>query len=358
MKSTTPEIELAQRWAIWYKSMGWQPIPSKEIGGSMRPFMKSYTTVRDEGSDSIPSEHWWSDGIQLALGVRSGSKVGPGPHLCVVDLDGPEARDVWEDMTRFRPVRTWEVERDPDGGKHVWFLVPDGVESLRHHAFLWRLEDDEGHAHHRSIELLGDKNLIAAPPTPRGDTAYRFLPGRSPWDMDWPATLPGWVVEMANREGARLDKAPFPAPEIRCLPMSKNPGRNIDVEAVIANTDPVSLADLIGIRLVSGTPNASGWMRCHSVFRADRNPSAMFGVGDHRGPRYYDLASLGDRSVGIFELAAMMGIYPDTCSAINGIGEVVLGSAHSRDGRGHGRREDRRGRGERDRDAARGREAG
>jgi hypothetical protein len=304
------DVDEARAWAVRYKQQGWQPLPAREIDGRVRPALKRYTHIRDGGSRSIPDRRWWTSAVQVATGSRWG--------LVVLDLDGPMAREVWGDLCRFRVCPpTWEVERDSSGGKHLWFRVPPGSAPWPHRTVLWRL-DGAGHC---GIELLGDRNLIVAPPSVRGDTRYRFLPGRCPDSLPQPAALPGWLADML-RNAAEPEPAPPPRP-LPVLPRPSRSGPHLDWRDVVARAEPLALASLLGIRPASDRPNAAGWMACHSAFREDRHPSASLWCRAATVPRYWDANALGPRSVDLFTLSVLMGRYASWCEAVDGIGEIV-----------------------------------
>lgn len=312
-------IQTLLDWAAWYRGKGWNVLPSKDCGGRFHPPFR-YAHARDHGLSAASFRRIAASqgctALQLALGVRW--------NLCVADLDGPEAVEVWSDLTRFRPVVTWEVERQSGGGRHLWFRIPSYVAALPHATWIWHLEGLE----HTGIEVLGDGSLILAPPSVRGQTQYRFRKGRGPDEIAEPAELPLWLVELVRcAEEARRVPEPHVtrvrSDEAHLTLVKRRGGPHLDWEHVVAVADPVALAAAVGVRVV-GRPNRSGWAPCRSVFREDRKASAMLLARARNGvPLYWDPASLGARSVDVFSLAVLTGRYASWGEAVDGIGRAM-----------------------------------
>lgn len=325
------EIELAKKWAYKYVGMGYNPIPARPIqtkkGGKLRirPSMLKFTEVREEGIGISILEKWWTPCIQLSLGWKH--------DLVIVDLDDAKAVEVWGMMCLHRePIRTWKVQHDPHGGMHLWFRNPPGL-VLPFATVIWELEGEK----HTAIEVLGDRNLIVAPPSvsPRSGLPYAFLPGCGPEDIEEPAMLPDWVVskvyeKSSKREEERrvistvradsrkVEKPVYPSHGMKRLP-------SYDWEDVLpAIMDKVGLAESWGVRFASRTPNQAGWVRCHSIFREDNNPSAMFGA-DKGG--YWE-KDMGQRPMSLFDLMIHRGFATSRYDAIQKLGFQFLGDGY------------------------------
>jgi hypothetical protein len=334
MKTAEPvAIELAQIWARLYHARGYNPLPARQIAGRTRPAAKRYTKLRDNGIGESVLDKWWSPSVQVATGVCW--------DLCVVDLDGLAARQVWAAFCRYRTMEpTWTVEHDPKGGMHLWYRLPAGWEELPHKTVLWHHPTRK----HAAIELLGDNNLIVAPPSihPRSELPYHFLDGRSPHELDRPAEIPLWVLELARKQAlaaVRLRARKLATNTVGSAvwephPLGPRPTQGDYVsldrvhwrEVIDAIPDKVALAASWGLRFVNDFPNAAGWIHCRAYDREDVRPSAMF----HVATGSYWEPSLG--AISLFVLGIALGMYPDYRTAIKSLAYDFLsprGSHHA-----------------------------
>lgn len=305
MKAPDDVIECAR----WYIEAGFNPLPSKfveEHGKVYPPFY--YAKARDDGlserSFEELAERLECDRIQVATGAKWG--------LVVVDLDGWEAREVWREWTRHQKLPpTWEVEHDPECGKHLWFA---SNEEVPHKTVLW------GGEGHRAIEVLGDRNLIVAPPSvsPRTGRPYRWIDGHSPNDCPL-ADLPWFVLDAIRRQTPAL-----PAREAVALPrMPLAPlavGGHCERAEVEKWMDVESVALKLGIRFAAPGWNAVGWRKCYRRFREERHPSASL---RHDGLYWEpDLSSKkGRETLNLFDIAIEVGAARDYCHAVDLIGQ-------------------------------------
>jgi hypothetical protein len=301
------DIRLARLAAMDYRARGYNPLPS--VPGAKRPHLKRYARLRDRGvADSI-LVHWWTPAVQLCLGVRW--------NLVVLDLDGPAAVEVWRSWTLFRhEPPTWAVRHDPLEGMHLWYSVPEGITSIPHRAVLW----DSGQRHSK-IELLGDKALIVAPPSPNLRTGFRyhFLHGQGPDAVPTPAPLPRWVLDHPAL-APPPPRAPRP-PEL--LPLSRvrhDPtARSYDwrpVRDAIPPEEKMALARQWGLVVVADGPNQAGWVKCRRAGREDRSPSASI---HHESGAYWEA---GRPIITFFALAVLLGAFPDWVAACNSLGKA------------------------------------
>lgn len=248
--------KFVRQWADLYRGLGLNPLPA-----SMRrkaPMMQTYRHERDNG---CPSSEWagkWGDdlGIQLATGCRW--------RLLAIDIDGPEAKQVWRSWSELQDAPdTWMAESGSGKSEHVYYRIPDGIHSIRSRSSLSALW--LGGGKHSMIESIADRGLIVAPPSLHQATGrpYRWRVG--PWELSRPAIAPPWVLNLAMGP-----------------PPRKYWPRTTRQERCTLNQvcDPVGIAMSWGLRVVAREPNHAGWYRCRSIYREDRNPSAMF---HHRG---------------------------------------------------------------------------
>lgn len=292
------------RAADFYRGIGFNPLPSRT--DASRPPMTYLHLWEKPASRSLFRRFPHATNIQVMCGVHWG--------LAVIDLDGPEALDAWDDYCRFRdPIRTWEVGHGP-AGKHVWFAVPDGVESLPKRT-LWEIPGRK----HVKIELLGDHSLAVAPPSVhRSGERYAFLAGRSPLDLARPDPMPAWLVALARVPAPRPVEIPASLSSRKGRAGREAPLRYRRSDVLAAIPDPIGLAAGWGVRLAASRPNPSGWQRCHAIDRPDRDPSAAISV---RGD-YWDAPYGPGRSISLFDLSAALGVFPTWRDAVNGLGTI------------------------------------
>jgi hypothetical protein len=285
--------------------MGYNPLPSHvEI---KRPAMKTYAHERDHGLPPEAVERWWAPNVQVALGARW--------RLCVVDLGGPPAVQVWAARLagvadHLRGEETWIVET-PSGGVHLWYATPV------HWTRAWNAALWVGEGKHSRVDLLGDGMLAMAPPSYRtidGEVRhYRFVEGYSPASMPRPATLPNWVEVWAWEARGRLAEPgsgwarssppPLALPKLR----SKRWGRHWarEVHAALTPQMRLEVAREWGLEIPRDAvrSNARGWVPCRVIGREDRTPSAMFNVNSGC---YHETPPAG-RVVKFFDLAVELG---------------------------------------------------
>lgn len=304
-----PSEKRAAEWARRYHARGLNPLPSRALDGRIRPWLSTYRDLRDDGIKPEVLRNWRCNCIQLALGARWG--------LVVVDLDGPDAREVWREMTLYRTTpATWEVEHDPEGGKHLWFSVPRDAEPYPTKVQLWELEG----AKHVGIEFLGDRSLIVAPPSvsPKSGNQYDFREGHTPRDIDNPAPLPAWLDRMV-RDAV---KKPLPLP-----PAPKAPARaprkwglpTVDVAEVLDAVRGglgLEVAQKLGVRVV-GQPGAKGWAPARSIWREDSNPSAAVALDGS----YWE--STLPKPIHLTRLPMVLGLASSLYESINLVGSLA-----------------------------------
>jgi hypothetical protein len=291
----------AARWMRAYRAMGYNPLPSSSYKKQPKVAFRRVCGWDQIGPDS------WLDIPTVNIQVMTGVPW----RLAAIDLDGPTAVALWESWTLYRPVPpTWRVASDPAKGMHVWFTLPDSVESCPKR-FLWRLEGEK----HAAIEVIGDRSLITAPPSRHVRTGrrYRFLPGSSPRSVPRPAEMPGWLVEKCSAPAVELfPRAPvtLPAPAAGCR------ARYLSRDVLAAIPDKGAVAKSFDLRIVGDGPNHDGWLECRAIGRDDHTPSASFNI---RSGFYIDHRD--GVKLGLFEVAVATGHAPSWIDAMNMLGD-------------------------------------
>lgn len=283
------DVRLVRRWAGFYRTRGYNPLPMR--ADAKRPFVR-YSEWWETPTPADLFDRFEPAGVQVMTGRRW--------RLLVVDLDGPEARDRWARLGRC--PRTWATHSRGDG-LHLWFTLPPGLPELRK-AVLWK-----GDAPHSAIERLCDRSLIVAPPSlhPGTGRRYRFASrAESPAGLPMPAECPGWVLAL---EPVRpVAPAAPPIPVVRPRPGGpRKPvtGRVRAADVLATIPDKAALAASWGLR-ITGRRAGRGALECHAIGREDRHPSALL---NPESGLYWD-PWIG-RAVGLFELAARLGVYRD-----------------------------------------------
>jgi hypothetical protein len=289
---------------LWYRSQGYQPLPSRT----------------DRKAPCCPYGDHWESPIPhhiYSCHRTSNVQVMTGVHwnLVVVDLDGPVAVEAWRAMTLYRECpKTWEVYSDPEGGRHLWFSLPPGVASVPPSTFVWRLAD----ADHANIEVIGDRRLIMAPPSIHPDThrRYRFAEGHAPRDMRQPAICPRWILDLPSVDLADNVRKPVELAKPYAGPRADGRYEFRAVRDVIPDSEVVGLVRSWGVRVASSKPNRNGWWQCHSIRRDDSNPSA----GVNERTKYYVDMTTRER-MSLFDLAVARGVFGSASEACNHLGE-------------------------------------
>lgn len=287
---TPLDVAECRRWAAFYRSRGFNPLPSRT--DAKRPLVR-FADLWEKPLPAGAFDRFETSNVQVMTGRRWG--------LLVIDLDGPEAAERFDAMGPVPP--TW-ASHSGGGGRHLWFAVPTEGRPLPK-AFLWR-----GDGGHSAIERLCDRSLILAPPSihPKTGRRYRWLDKRrSPLGMGKPAPCPAWVLQLAP-EAARVEpivSAPVAARPSRSAP-GRAPGPWIPWRDVVARLDVPAVARSWGVRTV-GEPQrrpSGTWLPCHAIDRPDAHPSAAIHV---ETGAYIDSGS--GLKLRFCELAVALGVY-------------------------------------------------
>ena len=274
------DVDLAREYFRFYKSVGYNPLPSRT--DEKRPMCKFAQywdqPIPDDLFDRFPSTN-----LQLVCGRKF--------RLMIIDLDGPEAVERWQQLGRH--PKTW-VTHSGSGGFHYWFRVPAEGPPLPK-AVLWKGKGD-----HQAIERLCDRSLVIAPPSLHIVTGerYRFTAYHSKRDIAIPADAPAWLLRMRPIEAKK-------APAVRREPF---PSMN---EVLSKVYDKIALAQSWGLRFASYR-EVNGWVKAHAVDRPDNHPSCSFHA---ETGTLYDHAT--GRRLSLFELGVELGRYTSWQEAAN-----------------------------------------
>jgi hypothetical protein len=320
-------IDRCLRAGEFYRRRGWNPLPSR-ADAKRPPF--GYGPMRDLGLPAAEFERLVREHNSPNIQLATGSPWG----LAVADLDGEGPILLWDSW-----VASWGLPEAPwivrgynaDGtvrGQHVWFSIPPECTHVRTGILHGEISPDgKSWVKRTQIERKGDRSLIIAPPSWHVETGqpYRFLEGFGPRDGPLrPGMAPEWFLDMPTVALPRM------APEHPQRKPKRPPGDPLTnttfstkmVIEAIPEGEMLSLAREFGLRLASDTPNASGWVSCHSLSRDDRSPSASF---NPTSGCFLDFADPGMKPLTIFDIGAEIGGYPTWYECRNQMAQRFIG---------------------------------
>lgn len=180
--------------------LGWRVVPIKP--GMKRPAMSAWQHAATADQQTVTN---WYSGLYKDHGV--GIATGPQPNgqnLVVVDVDMHDIERSGFDTLLELEHRHGEMPTTVEvatgsGGKHIYLLAPPSIE----------IRNDAGRRLGAGIDIRGDGGQVLAPPTvhPNG-TAYRWVEGRSPFDIE-PAPMPRWMVDLICNPEAKPPTDPI-----------------------------------------------------------------------------------------------------------------------------------------------------
>jgi Bifunctional DNA primase/polymerase, N-terminal len=292
------DIKMAREWAMFYRSRGFQPLPSRP---NKKQPMCCYGDYWESSAPDDLFDEFETTNIQVICGRHW--------RLLVIDLDGEAAREQW--LTMGKTPTTWTT-RSGDGGWHLWFMLPENYPDKLRKAFLWKGEEK-----HQAIERLCDHSLIMAPPSihPKTGERYKFVSdARSPKRLPMPANCPAWILSLKPLEAPKPEFIlPPSAPKRIAIDMQRRFDRQEVIEAI---TDKVSVARSWGLK-TTGRPSKRGWQPCHAIGRKDERASAAMHI---ESGQYVDMGS-GVR-MSIFDVGVALGIYADWHEALTDLGST------------------------------------
>lgn len=296
------EVEHASKCARFYRTLGWNPLPSRT--DRKGPALPEYKKFWDESCPVDLYDKHGTPNIQLVCGAKW--------NLVVVDIDGYLGSIAWDKLIEDRPVpKTWVVTNQ-GVGKHLYFSVPPGVPEIKSRMIwgLWEpanIGNKKGRWYkHSCVEILGDQKLVIAPPSvhPESKGRYEFVKGFSPRDIPRPAEIPAWILVAPEVKSPECERPETVSVPVRMADVPRRRGNFSTSKDVLDRiTDKVGLAVSWGLKLETGKSNQDGWVRCYRAGTQERNASA--GISELTGQYWED----GEKQVSLFDLAVKLGRY-------------------------------------------------
>lgn len=161
------------------------PSPAKHPIGQAAPH-----GVHDATTDPDLVNTWWTDHPQANVAIA----LGPS-HLFVVDIDGPEGAEAWDDLQQAHEpapaTLTADTGRVEGSGAHLYFHQPDGTQIGNR-----KLGP--------KLETRGAGGYVIAPPSIHvSGRHYAWRDGT--YDVSRPA---GWLTHLASRPTTTVSPVP------------------------------------------------------------------------------------------------------------------------------------------------------
>ena len=154
---------------MYAQAMGWRVIPYS--GRLKKPL--GYAWQQRATTDLDQIDAWKTDFQRHGVCIVTGKES----NLHVVDVDvadGKQGMDTLRSLLAARGlerVKETYTVRTPSGGVHFYLQYPKGIElGNDHHGKILGLH----------IDIKAEGGQVLAPPTP----GYRWIDGRSPWELD------------------------------------------------------------------------------------------------------------------------------------------------------------------------------
>lgn len=321
------DFERAKRVAVFYRSIGLCPLPSRM--DVKAPMLKTYAD--HYGDVPVPEsvyERWATTNIQVLCGTKT-----PTPtKLIIVDLDGPEAREVWLKISahhNYKRGRDWNV-RTGGGGVHLYFQAPPGLDSCPS-GMLWGLWDTWGKdgkgkwEKHKEIRILADNSIAIAPPSLHVDPPhqrYEFI-NFKPSILNLPPVAPDWLLAMPRLASPRCTPEPEKKPYSPWKPIGSFNGYTRDEVLEAIGDRKMDVAADWGVKFAVRGPNAKGWVSCYVPGReipGESSPSGSFHCRD---------GTLQDRkdgtTISFFDIGVLTGHFSEWRDAREFLGQRFLG---------------------------------
>lgn len=171
--------------ARMYGALGWRVAPLAP--GSKVPAIAEWQ--KRASSDSATIAGWWESSSYAACGVCI--VTGRESGLWVLDVDvanGKPGLDTLRALLREHGVDQLPetvVARTPSGGYHYYWSYPATAD----------IRNSASNRLGPGLDVRGEGGQVNAPPTKRGDSKYRWIPGRAPWEASV-EPAPEWLVGM------------------------------------------------------------------------------------------------------------------------------------------------------------------
>lgn len=151
--------------------------------------------LHDASADAAVIAEWWARWPAANIGIAMG---GPA-RLTALDIDGAAGETALQELVRQHGNVPTTLESRTGKGRHVFFVVPEGVEI---HPSVGALG--------KGIDVRAQGSYIVAPPS------LHVSGRRYQWENDFPiASLPGWLSRLLNNprppvpiDGDRAEQIP------------------------------------------------------------------------------------------------------------------------------------------------------
>lgn len=155
---------------------------------------------KDATTDPATIRRWWTDNPDALIGCRVPA------DLLILDIDPRHGGDkTWAELLNCYPD-TIPAGREHhsgrgDGGRHIWFKRPDGIQPTAKPLHEWARKAGTGHATGKrgwssGIDILHhDQRYTILPPSPHPETRlpYTWLRKKDP------VVMPGWLVDLITK---------------------------------------------------------------------------------------------------------------------------------------------------------------
>ena len=325
---TEADIDRTKKCVDYYVKLGLCPLPSRM--DLKAPALPTYAD--HYGPTPVPDwvyRKWATTNVQVLTGTQT-----PTPtKVIVVDLDGAEAVDAWDRIcfqNGFGANSPGWISQTGSGGRHHYFLVPDGVKEYPS-GIIWGLYDTYGQSgkgewcRHKEIRILADNALVVAPPSVHVDTGnrYQWLPSGGPNRVRLPMPAPQWLLDMPRLTTPRFSEPPAPRVPVAYTKQSDRYYTREEVIAAVGDQKFGIATREWGLVSPVNAPNANGWCPCYMPGREDprySKPSGSF--------HFYD-GTLQDRkdltSISFFDLGRLLGVYHTWQECRDALGDRFIG---------------------------------
>lgn len=123
-----------------------------------------------------------------------GLPMGNASRLVGIDIDGELGEKYLQELSKGDLPETWEFKTGK--GRRLLYALPEGVRVKK-----FKRKGDVLNEKHQELALLGDGQQTVIPPSIHASGyEYRWMEGRSPFEMATPALAPQWMLHLMQRK--------------------------------------------------------------------------------------------------------------------------------------------------------------